>query len=94
MPEKSILVKDFNQRGTEFLKVELETGLTFANIALGEVLGSEERIKAQANARKAYQTVLRLRGRFDPPNEAATRDIENALDRLRSVLEKLGERLT
>jgi hypothetical protein len=84
---------DFNQKGAEFLRVEVETGLTFANIAVGEEQGSEERVRNQANALKAYQTVLRLRDRVENPDEATNRAIQNGLDQLRSVLEKLGEKL-
>lgn len=91
MLDKSAIASDFNRQGAEFLKVELKTGLTFAKIALGEEAGSEERFKNLANARKAFQTVLRLRERFIYPSDAATRDIQDALDRLRSALEELGE---
>ena len=90
MPQKSTIASDFNKKGAEFLKVEVETGLTFANIALSEEPGSQERIKNQSNARKAYQTVLRLRDRVEKP-EATSRSIQNGLDQLRSALIKLGE---
>ena len=93
-PQKNSIATDFNQKGTDFLKVELQTGLTFASIAAGEEPGSEKRTKNQGNARKAYETVLRLRNRVEIPTEAATRDIQNGLDRLRSALEKLGEKVT
>lgn len=93
MRNHSTMSNDFNQKGAEFLRVEVETGLTFANIAVGEEQGSEERVRNQANALKAYQTVLRLRDRVENPDEATNRAIQNGLDQLRSVLEKLGEKL-
>lgn len=93
-PQKNSIARDFNQTGAQFLKVELQTGLTFASIAAREEPGSEKRIKNQGNARKAYETVLRLRDRIEIPTDAATRDIQNGLDRLRSALEKLGETAT
>ena len=94
MSDKSAIANDFNRQGAEFLKVELKTGLTFAKIALGEEAGSEERFKNLANARKAFETVLRLRERFISPNAAAAREIKDALDRLRSALEELGENVS
>ena len=63
MPEKSTIANAFNQQAFDFLKVEVETGLTFAKIAFSGEAGSEKRIRNQANALKAYQTVLRLRKR-------------------------------
>ena len=90
MREKSTIANDFNRAGTEFLKVEIETGLSFASIALSEEPGSEKRIRNQGNAVKAYQTVLRLRGRVENSDDT-NRAIQNALDHLRSALQKLGE---
>jgi len=93
MQEKSTIANDFNQKGSEFLRIEVETGLTFANIALDEEPGSEERIRNQANALKAYQTVLRLRDRVENAGEETNRRIQNGLDQLKSILERLGEKL-
>ena len=93
-PQKNTIASDFNQKCADFLKIDLETGLTFANIALGEEPGSAERIKTQANARRAYETVLRLRNRIQIPTEAVSREIQNGLDQLRSALEKLGEKVS
>lgn len=91
MPEKSTIANAFNQQAVDFLKVELETGLTFAKIALSGEAGSDKRFRNQANALKAYQTVLRLRKRVQSMNQESTRQIEKGLDRLRSALKKLGE---
>ena len=93
-PQKNSIASEFNQTGADFLKIELKTGLTFASIAVGEEPGSEKRITNQANARKAYETVLRLRNRLEIPTEAITREIQNGLDQLRSALEELGEKVT
>jgi len=93
MRKQSTIASDFNEKAAEFLRIELETGLTLANIALTEEPGSTERIKNHANALRAYQTVLRLRQRVENPDEATNRGIQNAIDQLRSALEKLGEEI-
>jgi hypothetical protein len=84
------MANEFKQTGAEFLKVELETGLTFANIALSAEPGSEKRTKNQANALKAYETVIRLRERVVNPDQATNSAIQTGLDELRSALEELG----
>ena len=89
--EKSTIASDLNQKGAEFLKIELQTGMTFASIALSEERGSDKRIRNQANARKAYETVLRLRERLESPSEATRHSIEEGLERLRRALEKLDD---
>ena len=91
MPEKSSIANAFNQQAGDFLKIELETGLTFAKIALSGEAGSEKRTRNRANALKAYQTVLRLRKRVPSMNQESTRDIQEGLDQLRAALEGLAE---
>lgn len=92
MPRPTHPADDFNQKGTEFLKTELNTGLTLAEIALGEEPGSGERAKGQYNARKAYDTFLRLRGRIEVA-ESERRELQVRLNKLRAALEQLGEKL-
>ena len=91
MPDASHIAEEFSQRGTEFLKIELQTGLTLAKIAVDKEPGTQERQKSQANARKAYDTVLRLRRRIGIYGKQNESEIEELLKRLRSALERLGE---
>ena len=91
MAQLSQVASDFNRNGLDFLKVEVQTGLTFAGIALGEEPGSAQRERNRLNARKAYDTVLGLRPRFEVPQDTAGRKIDEGLQRLRSALERLGE---
>ncbi len=91
MADKSTVAHDFIQRGSEFLLVELQTGLTFADLALSAEPGSADRVRDERNARKAYQTVLRLRERFQVAAPAA-REIEDLQERLRCALDQLAEK--
>jgi len=93
MDATSRLANDFNRSGTDFLRVEVQTGLTFADIAMREEPGSGQWAKNRNNARKAYDTVLRLRGRLEITNQAAAHEIEEGLKQLRSALVRLGERI-
>jgi len=79
------------QTGTDFLKVELQTGLAMADLASLEQPGSEQRARTQRNARKAYDTVIRLLPRFEI-EEKPERLIQEGLSRLRSALQELGEK--
>jgi hypothetical protein len=72
-----------------FLMSELETGLTFANLAMDS--SDAEKIATNTrNARKAYETILRFL-----PETALTqtdeREIAAALSALQSELQVLGE---
>jgi hypothetical protein len=91
MADASHLAQEFSQRGTDFLKIELQTGLTLAEVAMNMEAGSPEQLKSRTNARKAYDTVLRLRPRIGVYGKQNERKIEELLKRLRSALERLGE---
>ena len=81
---------DLNANGIEFLKTDLETGLTFASIAVnaGNDLGKKRR--NQANARKAYDTVLAWSRRL-VLTKADAHQIEEKLGKLQAILRSLGE---
>ena len=49
----------------EALMTDSRVGLTFARLASEAAAGSEKRIRNQANARKAYDTVLSLSRKID-----------------------------
>lgn len=73
-----------------FLRIDTQTGLIFSGIALGtDDLEKKERTTRMA--RKAYDTVLRLKlgiGLTDADNHR----LQRSLERLKGKLEMLGER--
>jgi len=78
-----------NRTKVDFLKIDVETALTFAGIAMQ----AEDRVKKARNrqsARKAYDTVVRLMDRVDLSDEDAQL-LARKLKRLRSELATLGE---
>ncbi len=83
----------FGKRAVEgevdFLKTEVDTGLTFARLASGARY-SDKKDRNQANARKAYDTVLHWTRRVSlaAPD---SQEIGDKLVQLRAALEDLGE---
>jgi hypothetical protein len=76
--------------GLGFLMAEAETGLTFAGIALAAA-GDDVKVQRNtANARKAYDTVLRFRGRLSMAPEEIAR-LSSRVEQLRWRLQVLGE---
>lgn len=81
--------KEFNRVSTDFLKVDVATGLTFTGIALQ----TDDAIKKQRNrraARKAYDTIRRLAKGVDLTSDDA-QALSSDLGRLKSELQTLGE---
>jgi hypothetical protein len=77
--------------GLEFLFVEIRTGMTFARIARDALpFENEKAERNRGNARKAYDTVLKFRGRVKM-NSAANKALDAGLDELRTSLRTLGE---
>lgn len=73
----------------EFLKTELETGNTFAKLALSaKYADNVERNKA--NARKAYDTALKFFGSASVDADSAV-ELNRLLEDLRAKLGKLDE---
>jgi hypothetical protein len=75
---------------TDFLTADLNTALTFTQIALQ---GDDDGVKKQRNrkaARKAYDTVHGLIDRVEVSDEDA-KALRRNLERLKSELVKLGE---
>jgi hypothetical protein len=81
--------KRFNQVSTDFLKVDLETALTFTGIAL-QTDSDAKKKRNQQSARKAYDTVIRLMHNVNP-DEGDARVLRTNLKRLKSELKMLGE---
>ena len=75
----------------DFLRAELLTGYTLCNIARCS-LHEGKKARNQANARKAYDTILRfLPGSHLEAEEAA--EIKSKLEQLKSSLRLLGEQI-
>ena len=85
------LIRELNATGGEFLKLDLEIGFTFANVALRAVNNSEKRQRNREMSRKAYDTVSKMARRLDLSG-AVRGEVNEKLARLRSQLEQLGER--
>jgi type IV secretory pathway TrbF-like protein len=81
--------KQFNQAGTQFLKVDVATALTFANTAL-QADDPEKKRRNRASARKAYDTVVRMMKKLKLSASDAE-EIQQGLQRLKSELVTLGE---
>jgi hypothetical protein len=78
-----------NKIGTNFLKTDIETALTFAGTARAAE-NSEDRARNLRAARKAYDTVVRLAERVELTGHDA-RIPGRSLARLKSELRGLGE---
>lgn len=76
--------KQLNKAGADFLRIDVQAGLTFAGLALGTD-NKEKQERNRKNARKAYDTILRLSGRvvFTPGQEQHLREM---MDRLKTDL--------
>jgi hypothetical protein len=75
-----------NEVSLEFLKTELETGITFATLALSARY--EHKLKrTKANARKAYDTAVKF---MDKLTEKSA-ELDSLFQDLRSKLRDLGE---
>lgn len=75
--------------GVNFLRAEIETGLTLVRIARS-AKRADKRNRNLLNARKAYDTVLR----FIPAvilTTSQSKEIRNRLERLKKELHTLGE---
>jgi hypothetical protein len=83
------LREDLNRNSYELLRIDIDTALTFTRIASGAE--ADKRSRNQENARRAYDSVQRLR-----KNVAMTAEQEQELDRgletLRTALQELGEK--
>jgi hypothetical protein len=81
---------ELNRTRAEFLKVDVQTALTFAAIALQSENDLGKRRRNQRNARRGYDTILRLVQKVSL-NEADAEMLTRNLGRLKSELQELGE---
>ena len=79
-----------NAMNAEFLRIDVETALTFSGLAL-QTNNKEKLLRNRRNARRAYDTILRLwhRVTFTPSEEGYMHEM---MGRLKNDLELLGER--
>jgi hypothetical protein len=90
MQDPGHLRADLNRTSIEFLKIDLDTALTFTEIAAEAGDNGEKRRRNQNNARRAYDNALRLLGRTTP-DKAEERAIHDKLHRLKLALQASGE---
>jgi len=81
---------DYHQSGLSFVNAELDTGMTFARIALG-AKGRTKIERNRMNARKAYDSALHFLANTSL-NAEESRRFKEKFDALKTSLEKLGER--
>jgi hypothetical protein len=79
----------FNKVSTDFLKIDLETALTFTQLAL-QTPDREKKERNRQAARKAYNAIMHLIGRVSLSGVEADH-FEKNLRRLKSELIELGE---
>jgi hypothetical protein len=77
-------------KSVEFLKVDLETGLTFANVALESLGDMNKKTRNQARSRQAYDFVIE-RQQGLRMNDKDANEIDQKLKELRLALAALGE---
>jgi len=78
-----------NRIGAEFLQVDAEIALTFCGIAL-TATNNEKRSSASHTARKAYDTIMRLRKGLNL-TDAQRGKLDTNLQRVKSELQSLGQ---
>ena len=75
----------------DFLRAEIRLGLTMSQIAR-EAVYDDKRGRSRANARKAYDTVIRLIPKIAPTAKEEN-EIKRGLAQLKSALRQIGEKL-
>jgi hypothetical protein len=80
---------ELNQKSADFLKVDIETALTFSNLAL-QTYDPIRKRRNRVNARKGYDTIVRFMAKV-PLVEEDVRYLSNKLEQLKSNLQILGE---
>jgi hypothetical protein len=81
--------KPANKTGADFLRIDCQIALTFSDLALHES-DPKKRRRLSATARKAYDTILRLRKDIEL-SHAEDDSLDSNLKRLKSELEDLGQ---
>ena len=79
-----------NRIGADFLRIDSEIALTFSDIAL-HASDPQRRSRTTASARRAYETILRLRKDIELSHAEGDK-LDANLKRLKTELEDLGQR--
>jgi hypothetical protein len=82
-------MREVNQNGVEFLLIDLDVGIVFMDVAEASRF-EETRLRNHQNARKAYDTVLRLLKKLTP-NAGQHRMIDAKLALLKIRLQAVGQ---
>jgi hypothetical protein len=82
--------EQFESNMREFIRTELETGITFASIALDSKT-EEKRQRSCQNARKAYDTAMHFWKEHLPEESVTPPELLARLNTLRDLLLRLGE---
>jgi len=75
----------------QFIRIELETGMTYASVALTSH-SNEKRQRNKQNARKAHDTAQRFLGELVAGERTGQPDLIAGLIQLKSLLTGLGEK--
>lgn len=78
-----------NSLGVDFLQIDSEIGLTFSGIAL-EARDPEKRKRMAQSARRAYDSIARLRTGVELSQVEGAK-LDANLQRLKSELQRLGQ---
>jgi len=79
----------FNQAAADFLRIDSQVGLTLSNIALAAT-DKEKRIRTTKAARKAYDTIARLRDSVVLTYAENTK-LDHNMQHLKNELQSLGQ---
>ena len=90
MDEILTSASELNRTSTDFLKVDLQTALTFSRIALENNSDTEKRRRNRRNARRGYDTIVRLVEKVSM-SAGDAKFMSHNLERLKSDLRQLGE---
>ena len=80
-----------NRVGAEFLQIDSEIALTFSSIAMG-ASDKEKRRRTTKTARRAYDTIMRLRKGI-VLTDIQREKLDANLQRLKNELQRLGQHL-
>lgn len=87
------LQEELKKNHADFLRIDLETALTLTRIAERAGVGSIRRQRTLKQARRAYETIVKMRGMFAGTAEECL-PIDKSIRKLRTALERLGESFT
>ncbi len=73
-----------------FILTEVETGMTFASLALNSAT-EEKRRRTRQNGRKAYDTAMHFWTKYPSPDATLQSSLHARLTELRGLLLQLGE---